>query len=146
MQRFPDEATHYKAREKVLDEWRIATKNSNARIALLQEERKKLDQEREFYENDKVRKPLPTNLKQRIDANEAALAAQRSLAQTQRAEIKRIDDLFDAELARLRKLWAGAPAGSLGPLPDTKSVAPPAPAAALGGASGAKPAAVAKGA
>jgi hypothetical protein len=33
----------------------------------------------------------------------------------------RINALYDAELARLRKLWAGAPAGSLGPPP---SVAP----------------------
>ena len=59
MQRFPDEATHYKSRAKALDEWRIATKNSNARIALLQEERKKLEEERQFYDNDKVKKPLP---------------------------------------------------------------------------------------
>lgn len=146
MQRFPDEATHYRAREKALDEWRVATKNSQARIALLQQDRKKLDDERQFYENDKVKKPLPHALKQKIDANDAALEAQRSLAQTQQTEIKRIDDLYDAELARLRKLWAGAPAGSLGPLPDTKSVAPAAAPAAVGASSGAKPATVAKGA
>jgi len=146
MQRFPDEAKHYKAREKALDEWRIATKNSNARIALLQEERKKLEEEREFYENDKVKKPLPHALKQKVDANDAALEAQQSLAQAQQTEIKRIDDLYDAELARLRKLWAGAPAGSLGPLPDTKSIAPQAaPAAAVGGSSSVKPSTVAKG-
>ena len=59
MQRFPDEAKHYKAREKALDEWRIATKNSNARIALLQEERKKLEEEREFYELERLWKDCP---------------------------------------------------------------------------------------
>jgi len=33
--------------------------------------------------------------------------------QDQEAEVGRIDGLFDAELARLKKLWAGAPPGSL---------------------------------
>jgi hypothetical protein len=31
----------------------------------------------------------------------------------------RINRLFDAELERLRRLWAGAPPGSLGPLPGS---------------------------
>jgi hypothetical protein len=146
MQRFPDEAKHYKARENALDEWRVSMKNSNARIALLQEERRKLEEEREFYENDKVKKPLPHALSQKLDANDAALEAQRSLAQTQQTEVKRINDLYDAELGRLKKLWAGAPAGSLGPLPDPKSVAPAAaPAPALGASSSAKPTTLVKG-
>jgi hypothetical protein len=146
MQRFPDEAKHYKARADALDEWRVSMKNSNARIALLQEERKKLDEEREFYVNDKVKKPLPHDLAQKLDANDAALEAQRSLAQTQQTEVKRINDLYDAELARLKKLWAGAPAGSLGPLPDPKSVAPAAaPAPAVGASSSAKPTTLVKG-
>ena len=41
----------------------------------------------------------------------------RSLAQNQVAETDRINALYDAELARLRKLWGGAQPGSLGPLP-----------------------------
>ncbi len=52
-----------------------------------------------------------------LDANEASLDAQRSLIQNQQAEVVRINGLYDAELARLKKLWAGAPAGSLGPPP-----------------------------
>jgi hypothetical protein len=39
------------------------------------------------------------------------------LIQNRRAEIVRINTLYDAELARLKKLWAGAPAGSMGSLP-----------------------------
>ena len=42
----------------------------------------------------------------------------RSLAKNQVAETSRINDLYDAELARLRKLWGGAQPGSLGPLPQ----------------------------
>src|SRR3982750_2049261 len=77
MQRYPDEAAHRKAREKALDEFRISEKTSAARIALLLDEKKKLDEERRFYENERVKKPLPSSLKQKIDANDAALAAQR---------------------------------------------------------------------
>jgi hypothetical protein len=123
MQRFPDEAAHRKAREKALDDVRLSAKNSGARIELLLEERKTLDEERKFYENERVRKPLPSALKQKIDANDAGLDAQRSLAQNAQNERERINALYDAELLRLRKLWAGAPAGSLGPLPAARTPA-----------------------
>jgi hypothetical protein len=61
-----------------------------------------------------------------MDANEASVEAQRSSASTQEAELGRINKLYDAELERLRKLWAGAPAGSLGPLPGANGKPPPA--------------------
>jgi hypothetical protein len=120
MQRFPDEAAHRRAREKALDELRISAKNSSLRIALLVSERKKLDDDRQFYENDKVKKTLPAALRQKLDANDAALEAQRALAQGQEEEAERINRLYDAELARLKKLWGGALPGSLGPLPGPK--------------------------
>lgn len=113
MQRFPDEARHHKAREKALDDLRASVKNSEGRIALLKLERKPLEDEKEFY----VGKPLPDKLKRALDANDAALEAQRSLMQNQQLELGRINALFDAELVRLKKLWSGAPAGSLGPTP-----------------------------
>jgi hypothetical protein len=133
MQRFPDEAAHRKAREKALDELRIAGKIYADRIAVLTSDRKKLDDEKQFYVNERVNKPLPSQLKQKIDANDASLEAQRSLAQNQVAETDRINALYDAELARLRKLWSGAQPGSLGPLPGTQqtaAVAKPSPTAA----------------
>ena len=132
MQRYPDESSHDKAREKALDEFRVSEKNSSARITALLDERKKLDEEKQFYVNDKVKKPLPTMLKQKIDANDAALEAQRSIALNAQTELGRINHNFDLERERLRKLWGGARAGSLGPLPDTR--APAAPAAATAGA------------
>jgi len=113
MQRYPDEAAHARGREKALDDIRISVRNSEARIAQLKAERKPLEDEKEFY----VDKPLPTKLKLALDSNEASLEAQRSLVLNQQIEVGRINALYDAELARLRKLWAGASAGSLGPLP-----------------------------
>ena len=129
MQRYPDEASHDKARQKALDEFRVSEKNSSARIAVLLEEKKKLDEDKQFYVNDKVKKPLPTMLKQKIDANDAALEAQRSIALNAQTELGRINRNFDLERERLRKLWGGARAGSLGPLPDTRT--PVAPEAAI---------------
>jgi hypothetical protein len=127
MQRFPNEAEHTKARTKALDDLRASAKNSEARIALLMVERKKLEEEKQFYVNDRVNKALPSGLKQKLDANEASLGAQKSLAQNQDSEVLRINRLYDAELARLKKLWAGAQPGSLGPVPGPQ--AGPAPAA-----------------
>ena len=132
MQRYPDESSHDKAREKALDEFRVSEKNSSARITALLDEKKNLDEEKLFYVNDKVKKPLPTMLKQKIDANDAALEAQRSIALNAQNELGRINRNFDLERERLRKLWGGARAGSLGPLPDTR--APAAPAAATAAA------------
>jgi hypothetical protein len=121
MQRFPDEAVHRKAREKALDELRISVKNSDERVAVLLAEQKKLDEEKKFYVNDKVNKVLPAALKQKIDANDAALDAQKALVQNQQAEVGRINALYDVELGRLRKLWSGAQPGSLGPMPGPKA-------------------------
>jgi hypothetical protein len=130
MQRYPDEASHDKAREKALDEFRVSEKNSSTRITALLEEKRKLDEEKQFYVNDKVKKPLPTTLKQKIDANDAALEAQRSIALNAQTELGRINHNFDLERERLRKLWGGARAGTLGPLPDPRAPVVPASIAA----------------
>jgi hypothetical protein len=113
LKRFPNEAAHGKAREKALDDVANSVRNSENRIKLLLQERKPLMDEAEFY----VGKPLPNKVKLGLDANDAALEAQRSLVQNQQTEVVRINALYDAELARLKKLWAGATPGSLGPAP-----------------------------
>jgi hypothetical protein len=108
LQTFPDEATHRKGREKSVDDSRNSVRNLKERIEMLQKDRKPLLDEAEFY----VGKPLPLKLKQALDANDAALAAQRSLLQSQEDEVKRINDRYDVELTKLRKLWSGSPTGS----------------------------------
>jgi len=112
MMRYPNEASHLKAREAALDDVSNAVKASEQRDVALVKERKPLLDEAEFYKG----KPLPLKLKEKLDANDAAVAAQRSLALNQAAERQRIDATFDAELARLKRLWAGAQPGSFGPL------------------------------
>ena len=110
LKRFPNEAAHGKAREKALDDVATSVRNSEARIKLLLQERKPLQDEAEFY----VGKSLPHKVRLALDANDASLEAQRSLVQNQQIEVVRINALYDAELARLRRLWAGAVLGTAG--------------------------------
>ncbi|MDQ2735183.1 MAG: hypothetical protein M3Y55_09395 [Pseudomonadota bacterium] len=100
--RFPDKARHDQARKEALDSANAAVHLSNARIAELERARKPLMEEAEFYKG----KPLPSKTKSALDANDAALAAQKALIQNQQGEVDRIDKLYDEQLEKLRKLWA----------------------------------------
>ena len=119
--RFPNEAAHGRAREAALDTVRLAMKATEIRLRDLAAERKPLKDEAEFYQA----RQLPPKLRTQMDANDAAVDAQRGAAATQEAELGRINKLYDVELERLRRLWAGAPAGSLGPLPSSALSAAP---------------------
>jgi hypothetical protein len=123
-QRFPNEDVHNKAREAALEPVRLAIKATDSRLKSLSAERKPLLEEAEFYRG----KTMPLKLKQQLDANDAATDAQRSSVANQEAELVRVNRLYDAELDRLRRLWAGALPGSLGPLassnPDHAASAP----------------------
>lgn len=113
MIRFPNQAAHQKAREAALDDVRKAMKTSDGRLAALATERKPLMDETEFY----VGKPYPPKLKRLLDANDASTEAQRALIQDQRAEVERINALYDAELDRLKQLWGGAQPGTVAASP-----------------------------
>ena len=127
LNRFPDEATHQRAREAALDDVRKALRNYEERLKALAAERKPLQDEAEFY----VGREPPAKLRQAFDANDAAVEAQRTLIANQQAETVRINKLYDVELDRLKRLWAGAQPGSMGSLPAV----PPARATPSGRAS-----------
>lgn len=125
LERYPNPASHEKARESALDDTRAAIRLSQARVAELARERKPLDEEAEFYKG----KALPPKLKQQIDANDAAAAAQRDVQAQQRADMERIGKRFDEELALLKRLWGGAAPG-ISYQPVAAVVEPAAPAKA----------------
>ena len=124
LQRFANEAAHRRAREAALDDVRKAVRTSEDRLKALAAERKPLLDDAEFYAG----RALPAKLRQALDANDASVEAQRALVQNQRAEEARINAAFDVELERLKRLWAGAAPGSMGPL---GAPAPPAAAASM---------------
>ena len=121
LSRYPNEAIHLRAREAAIDTVRQAIKASEVRLRELANERKPLASEVEFYEG----KALPPKLKAQLDANDAAAEALRSSSINQDAELGRINKLYDAELDRLRKLWAGAQPGSMGTIAQAHQAAPP---------------------
>jgi len=111
VQRYPNVEAHQKAREQALADLRTSMQLSELRQRELAAERKPLLDEAEFYKG----KALPAKLRDQLAANDGAIAAQRDAQNNQQAELDRVNKLFDAELARLRRLWAGAQPGSLGP-------------------------------
>lgn len=119
--RYPNEAAHQRARESALDDLRRAIASSERQVAQLQDERKGLTDEAEFYKG----KRLPAKLKAQLDANDAQQQAQRDIIHNQQAEMGRINAFYDAELARLRKLWSGAAPGSLEGEPPSLAASAP---------------------
>jgi hypothetical protein len=109
MLRFPNEAAHNKAREAALDDVRKGIQLSERHLKELQDDRKPLLAETEFYKG----KRLPYKLKSKLEANDAQQQAQQDIIQNQSNEIARVNALYDAELARLKRLWAGAAPGSV---------------------------------
>ena len=127
--RYRNEAAHREAREAALDDVNKAMQVSERRIKELAGERKPLLDEAEFYKG----KALPPKLRQQLDANEVSTEAQRVLVENQKAELVRVNKVFDQELQRLRKLWAGAAPGSLdSPAPGTAAQSGSSPMPASG--------------
>jgi hypothetical protein len=120
MLRYPDEPTHRKAREAALDDLRKGIALSERHLIDLQDSRKPLQADAEFYQG----KRLPGKLKAKLEANDAQQQAQKDIIQNQHAETGRINAIYDAELAHLRKLWAGAAPGSLNFEPPRAGPAP----------------------
>jgi len=111
MTRYPNAEAHQRAREQALGDVRTSIELSDLRQRELMAERKPLLDEAEFYKD----KALPPKLREQLAANDGAMAAQRDAQRIQNAELERVSKLFDAELARLKRLWAGAAPGSIGP-------------------------------
>jgi hypothetical protein len=119
LSRYPDQETHDEARARAQEPVNHQIDVARKRLAELDTETQALARERETLGH----KPLPPALRARVAANEGAIDAQRSILRDQLAESDRLNMQFDAELARLRALWAGATPGRMGPI-----VVPSAPA------------------
>jgi len=108
--RYRNEEMHRNARESALDPVRLTMDLTETRLAQLRRERRALEEEARTPKN----KDHAATLKLQIEANDAAAAAQRENTTNQRIELDRINRIYDIELERLKRLWAGEPAGSMG--------------------------------
>jgi hypothetical protein len=91
-----------KARDETLAKRQIIFDRAQERIETLKKERKKLDDEKEFYVNRKV----PDKLVRGFASNAEMMAAQDKLMQETVAENERIKERFAAEVKRFRELVA----------------------------------------
>jgi hypothetical protein len=110
--RYPDQDTHDEARRRALEPVDKQIQVAQRRLQELDVEAQALAHEREATTS----RTLPQALRARIAANEGAADAQRTILRGQQTEHERIDQQFDAELTRLRALWAGATPGRMGPM------------------------------
>lgn len=119
--RYPDKAAHDVERSAAIQVLDGVTAIAEKRIADLQQQRKGLDAEMEFYQRDPAKAPVAR--RDKISINEEGIAEQRRFLVNQEAEKRRIHQRFDAELAQLRKLWGP----SLGPAAAASEASAPSP-------------------
>jgi hypothetical protein len=103
------------ARQKALDTSNEVIRRSQTRIERMDAERKRLDEESEFYK----KRDLPDSVKRAYANNEQEKAAELKIVRDAQAEMQRINDRFDAERKRFRELVAqGANPVQRNPEPD----------------------------
>lgn len=104
LRRYPNEAAHRAARLEALRQVTNSVVATRHRVEELQGERKRLEESAASFTG----KPIPPDLKQKLDANDAMLNAQRSLVRNQAIEADRINAVYDKEAQRLGPMWKAA--------------------------------------
>jgi len=102
--RYPNAATHDRERAEALSQIDAVTQAARKRIAELGEDRKKIDEEMEFYKQDPSK--APGSVRRRLDDNTQSVAVQNRFIGEQEEEKKRVNARFDEERARLKLLWS----------------------------------------
>lgn len=104
--RYPNRATHDKEREEAIAQINVVRQAALNRVKELQQQRKELDTELEFYVKDPSK--VPPSLRRLVEENDKSMAVQERFIADQDAEIVRLNARFDEELVRLQQLWAQA--------------------------------------
>ena len=108
---FRDEAAHRRKEAGDIQPVLERIKLAKARRDELLEQRKPLDKEAEFYKG----KPMPAWLKNKIDANDAHLAAVDEILKNREQELVDIKARFQCQRDTFGKMWVpGTPRGSSG--------------------------------
>jgi len=103
--RYPTQASHDKERSEALGQIDEVIGAVNKREQALEQQRKDIDTEMEFYQRDPSK--APTWLRRKLEDNQQQVLVQKRFLDEQAQEKKRINARFDEELAKLRQLWSG---------------------------------------
>lgn len=101
--RYPNQALHDKERANALAQIDEVIAAVRKRGEALEQERKDIETELEFYKGDV--KQAPPWLKRKIEDNEQQAQVQRRFLGDQQMEKLRINARFDEELVKLKQLW-----------------------------------------
>lgn len=101
--RYPSRSVHDNERAQAVAKVNVVIQTASQRIDELQEERKKIDRELEFYKGDLNK--APPALRRQMEFVTEGVASQQRFIGHRHAEIDRINARFDEELVRLQGLW-----------------------------------------
>lgn len=104
--RYPNKPAHDKERQDALSQVDEVIRAAQKRIGELLDQRKKINEEMEFYKKDPNK--TPPSLRRQVEDNDRSVVVQRRFIGDQEDEKKRANARFDEELDRLKKLWAQA--------------------------------------
>ncbi|MEO5845639.1 MAG: hypothetical protein ABIQ33_12450 [Caldimonas sp.] len=107
---YRDATAYRKLKAADLDVVRGHLHQAGLRLSELLVKRKALDQQAEFHNG----KPLPADLQEQVDESDASLTASAYVFRGLEQDIALIVAKYERPRARLEKLWAGAPLGSMG--------------------------------
>jgi len=112
--RYPNRAVHDAERAEALAQVDAVTKAATKRMGELQQQRKVIETEMEFYLKDPSKAPAP--LKRQVDENLQSIGIQTRFIADQEAEKARVNARFNEDLVKLLKLWSlsGAPTARTG--------------------------------
>ena len=116
LMRYPKQAAHDRERAESLAQVGTVRHSAETRLAELRRDKARLDTEMEFYRQDP--KKAPPLLRRQVDEVNQSIAAQQRFIADQDAEATRINQRFDEELVRLKRLWAQQSASVAGSAPS----------------------------
>ncbi|GER18650.1 DUF4124 domain-containing protein [Variovorax boronicumulans] len=102
--RYPNATTHDRERVEALSQIDAVIQAAKKRIVELADDRKKIDEELEFYKQDTSK--APGAVRRRIEDNTQSVAVQNRFIAEQEDEKKRVNARFDEERGRLKTLWS----------------------------------------
>jgi len=102
--RYPNAAAHDRERAEALVQIDAVIQAAKKRLGELAEERKRIDEELEFYKSDPTK--APGSIRRKADDNARSAEVQNRFIAEQEDEKKRVNARFDEEQARLKPLWA----------------------------------------
>lgn len=102
--RYPNVTVHERERKEALVQIDAVIQAAQKRLAELAEDRKKIDEELEFYKHDVSK--APGAVRRKLEDNAQSVAVQNRFIGEQEDEKKRVNARFDEERVRLKQIWS----------------------------------------